>query len=171
MADTTNVKLGVCSVNFGGTDLGHTKGGVTLAYTPEYVDITVDQYGNSKVDKALVGEDMIVTVPLAESQVANLANAIPMGTLAGAADGRITIGKDAGDRLLDEAAQLVLHPIYLAAGDLSRDVVIHKAVVHNEISIPFTNEDQTTIEVEFCALVDTSKTTGNYLGHIGDSTD
>jgi hypothetical protein len=33
----------------------------------------------------------------------------------------------------------------------------------------FTNEDQRVFEVPFVALVDTTKTDGNWLGHIGDS--
>jgi hypothetical protein len=171
MADVTNVKLGVCNVTYGGTDLGHTRGGCTVTLTPEYVDMTVDQYGNTPFNKALIGEDLRVMIPLAETQVANLKNAFPLGTLAGASDGRFTLGKDAGDKLLDEAKELVLHPIQNATGDLSDDVVIHKAVVDTEIAINYSNEEQTTVEVEFCALIDTTKSTGNYLGHIGDSTD
>jgi hypothetical protein len=171
MADVTNVKVGVCSVNFNSADLGHTKGGVTVNYSPEFTEITVDQYGNTPVDKALLGEMVTITVPLAESQVANLTKAMPLGTLAGAGDGRITLGSNAGARLSDESAQLVLHPIGNASSDLTEDVVIHKAVVHGEVAIGFTNEDERIIEVEFVALVDTTKADGNWLGFIGDSTD
>lgn len=171
MADVTNVKIGVCTVKFNSVDLGHTKGGVTVNYSPEYADITVDQYGNTPVDKSLIGEMITIKVPLAESQVANLANVFPLGDLAGATDGRITLGKNAGARLGAQAHQLVLHPSANAVGDLSEDVVIHKAVVHGEVEIGFTNEDERIIEVEFIALVDTTKADNNWLGFIGDSTD
>lgn len=170
MGDVTNVKIGACQVTFGTTDLGHTKGGVTVSYSPEYADITVDQYGSTPVDKSLIGEMLTVKVPLAESQVANIAKAIPLSTLAGAGDGRATVGKEAGARLGAVAAKLVLHPLVNGA-DLSEDVVIHKAVVHGELEIGYNNEDERLIEVEFVALVDTSKSNGNLLGHIGDSTD
>ena len=170
-ADTTNIKIGACTVKLGGTDLGHTKGGVTVVYSPEFADITADQYGNTPVDKALLGEEVRVKVPLSESQVANIGKAIPLGTLAGAASGRLTVGSNAGARLLSDAAQLVLHPIANAADDLSEDVVIHKAVVDSEVEISFNNEDQRIIEVEFIALIDTTKANGNWLGFIGDSTD
>jgi len=170
MGDTTNVKIGACQVTLGGTDLGHTKGGVTVNYSPEFADITVDQYGNTPVDKSLMGEMLTIKVPLAESQVANINKALPLSTLAGSGDGRATIGKQAGARLLDQAAELVLHPL-VNTGDLSEDIVIHKAVVHGEVEIGFNNEDERIVEVEFIALVDTTKADGNLLGHIGDSTD
>lgn len=171
MADTTNIKIGACSVNFGGTDLGHTQGGVTVSYSPEFTDMVADQFGSTPFDKALKGEALTVTVPLAESQVANINKAIPLSTLAGSGDGRATVGKDAGARLLDQAAQLVLHPLANAAGNLSEDVVLHKAAVHNDVEIGYNNDGERIIEVEFIALIDTTKADGNWLGFFGDSTD
>jgi len=171
MSDATNIKIGACSVVFGTTNLGHTKGGVEVTYSPEYADITADQYGNTPIDKALIGETMTVKVPLTESQVANLAIAMPLGELDGATDARLTVGKDAGARLAAEAAKLVLHPLVNAANDLSDDIVLHKAAVHGEVVLPFMVDEQRVIEVEFVAFIDTTKSTGNYLGHMGDSTD
>lgn len=169
MGQVTNVKIGACSVKFGAVDLGHTKGGVTVSYKPEYADIVVDQYGNTPVDKSLVGEMLTVKVPLAESQVANIAKAIPLSTLAGATEGRATVGQEAGVRLSSKSAQLVLHPLVNGAS-LADDVVIHKAVVHGELEIGYNNEDERILEIEFVALVDTTKSAGNLLGHLGDST-
>ena len=51
MSDISNVKMGVCSVTFGTTALGHTKGGVTVTYEPDIHDITVDQYGSTPAEK------------------------------------------------------------------------------------------------------------------------
>jgi len=166
--DTTNIKIGACEVTWGGVDLGHTKGGCTVVYTPEFAELMADQYGNTKIDKRLLGEEMRIRVPLTETQVANLKNAIPLATQA-VVNERYTIGKDAGASLLDEALELVMHPLANGA-DLSDDVVIYKAVVDSEVEIAKTNEDQTIVEVEFMALIDTSKSDGAYLGHIGDST-
>lgn len=171
MADTSNVNIGSCSVTYGGTDLGHTKGGVVVTYTPEYADLTVDKYGNTPFDKALVGEEITIKVPLAETDVAKINKAIPLSTLAGATNGRATVGKDAGARLGALAGELVLHPLTNAVDDLSDDVVFYKAVVHGEVEIGYNNEDQRVIEVEFIALVDTTKSSGNLLGQFGDSTD
>ena len=171
MSDTSNVNIGACSVTFGGTDLGHTKGGVVVTYSPEYADLTVDQYGNTPFDKALVGEVVTVKVPLAETQVSNINKAIPLSTLTGSSNGRATVGKEAGARLGTLASELVLHPISNSVSDLSDDVVFHKAVVQGEVEIGYNNEDERVVEVEFVALVDTGKSDGNLLGHFGDSTD
>lgn len=171
MANTTNIKIGAVSVNFDGTDLGHTMGGAVFNYAPEYADILADQFGNTPVDKALLGEVVTVKVSLAESIIANFNVAMPASTLAGGSSGRATIGRDAGYRLSSVAGELILHPLVNDASDLSDDIVLHKAVVMDEVEVPFNNEDERVFEVTFVALVDTTKSDGNYLGFVGDSTD
>ena len=166
-SDIANVKLGVCSVSFNSTDLGHTKGGVTVSYEPTYHDVTVDAYGETVVDKRLLGEKLIATVPLAEATLANLQIAIPEGTSSGS---KLTIGSSVGDSLLDEAQQLVLHPVENASDNLDDDVVFYKAVVSNSIELPYANDGERVIEVEFTALLDESQSDGGYLGFVGDST-
>jgi hypothetical protein len=47
---------------------------------------------------------------------------------------------------------------------------MHKAVVSNTIELPYQNDGERIIEVEFTALLDESKSDGNYLGFLGDST-
>ena len=49
MKDTQNIKIGACTVTVGGVDIGHTKGGATIVYTPEYVDIQADLWGNTRI--------------------------------------------------------------------------------------------------------------------------
>jgi hypothetical protein len=168
MSDVANIKIGACSIMFGAVDLGHTKGGVTVNYSPEYSEITADQYGKTIIDRTLIGEKLTVKVPLAETQVANLAKVIPLGTLAGT-NKRLTLGKDAGARLASAAAVLVLHPLVNAANNRDDDVVIYKAVVSGEVELNYNVEDERVMEVEFEALIDTSKSNGSYLGIIGDS--
>lgn len=168
MPDVSKVKMGVCSVEFNGVDLGHTAGGVEYSYEPEYADIKVDKYGNSPADKVLVGEKVTAKVPLAEFTIANLRNSIPLSNFAGAANSRITIGKSSGQRLSTVAARLVLHPI--AEQTRAFDIVIHKAVVTSEVVLGHKVDEQKTVEVTFEGLIDESKSDGNYLGLIGDST-
>jgi hypothetical protein len=168
MADITNVQMGTCDVEFNSADLGHTAGGVTVTYEAEYSDHQVDLYGNTVVDKRLLGERLIAEVPLAEFTVANLRNAIPQAQFAGAANARITIGAKAGKKASDDAAQLVLHPSQ--EGTRRHDVVLHKAYVESVEPIPHTNEDQKILMVTFVGLLDESKADGNYIGLIGDST-
>jgi hypothetical protein len=166
-ADITNVKLGVCSVNFNNVDLGHTKGGVIVTYTPEYHDITVDKYGNTVAEKVLIGEKLTAKVPLAESTLANLTVAMPAGT---ADADKITVGKQAGELMAQYAKSLVLHPIANIAGDLSEDVVFNKAIVTSEIALNFTFDGERVTDVTFEALLDETQADGAYLGFFGDST-
>lgn len=171
MANVQNIKIGACKVLFNGIDLGHTKGGVTLSYERELSKISADQWGESAVDYSLNGQVWRATVRLTETQIPNLAKAFPEGTLAGAGNGRFTLGSNAGLRFSDYAHQLVLHPIYNDPTDASEDVVFHKAVPVDNVEVEYNNEDQRVIEVIFEALVDTTKADGNWLGFIGDSTD
>lgn len=168
MANGANIKLGVCSVNFNGVDLGHTEGGVEFMYKPKHVEIKADLYGDSPLDDALVGETMTAKVPLAEKTIANLNIAMPHSTFAGAGNARITLGKQAGESLKALAAQLYLHPI--SESTKAYDIVMYKAAVATDINIKHDNKGQTIIEVTFKAYIDETKTNGNYLGLIGDST-
>lgn len=168
MADIANVQLGVCSVTYNNVDLGHTKGGVEVSYEPTYADITVDKYGETIVEKRLMGEKFTAKVPLAEFTIANMKNAIPNSTFGGAGNKRITIGKSAGAKATDLTAQLVLHPI--SEGTRRHDIVLYKAFVSSEVVLNHKIDEQKIIEVTFEALLDESKSDGAYLGMIGDST-
>lgn len=168
MADITNVKVGACSVTFNSVDLGHTLGGVEVSYEPIYKDVTVDKYGESIVEKYLVGEKLSAKCPLAEFTIANLKVAMPQGTFAGAANARITLGHSAGTKATTSAAQLVLHPLNM--GTRANDIVLHKAYVASTIDLAMKVDEQKVIEVTFEALIDETKTDANYLGLIGDST-
>lgn len=168
MPDVTNVQLGVCEVTFNGVNLGHTKGGVEVTYEPEFHDVSVDKYGNTVVEKYLIGEKFMAKVPLAEFTIANLAVAIPNGQFAGAANARRLIGSQAGKKATDSAAQLVLHPI--SEGTRRHDIVIHQAFPSSPVTLKHANDEEKIMEVEFHAILDESKSDGNYLGFIGDST-
>jgi len=165
MADATNVALGVCSVSFDSTDLGHTKGGVEFTYEPTWHDVTVDHYGESIVRKRLVGETAMAKVPLAEYTIANANIAMPASTIEGGGD-RVEVGSAAGKSSDDLAAELVLTPVD-AEGD-EHTITIHKAMVANAITIAHVNDGERILECEFHALVDESKENGNHLFSIGD---
>jgi hypothetical protein len=168
VADITNVQVGVCTVSYNGVDLGHTKGGVEVSYEPTHQDVTVDKYGETVVQKYLTGEKLTAKVPLAEFTIANLRNAIPQSTFAGAANSRILIGSQAGKDAKSDAYQLVLHP--QNEGTKRHDIIFYKAYVASTVALNHKNDEEKVIEVTFEALLDETKTDGNYLGMIGDST-
>jgi len=168
MADITNVQLGVCSVTYNSVDLGHTKGGVEVVYEPTHKDVSVDKYGETVVEKYLTGEKLSVKVPLAEFTIAKLKVAMPQGSYAGAANARISLGASAGQKGSTDAYQLVLHPT--SEGTRRHDIVIHKAYVASTITLAHKVDEEKLIEVTFEAMLDETKSDGNYLGYIGDST-
>lgn len=168
MPDVANVQVGSCSVTYNGLDLGHTKGGVVVSYEPVHTDVMVDAYGETVVEKFLRGEKLTAKVPLTEFTIANLRNAMPQSQFAGAANARITIGAKAGKKAKEDSYQLVLHP--LIEGTRRHDIVLHKAYVASTVELNHTVDEQKIIEVTFEALLDETKSDGNYLGLIGDST-
>ena len=166
-----NIKIGAVKAWFKGEFLGKTKGGATITYSPEMRKLIADQWGETPLDYAVVGEMIQITLRLTEESLANWGIAIPAGTLAGGDDGRLTLGQNAGKRLGAEAGQLILHPMAFADNDPSMDLVLHKAVSMEEVAVEKNNDDQTVWEITMIALVDETKSNGNWLGFIGDSTD
>lgn len=168
MADATKIQLGVCTVTYKGVDLGHTQGGVTVTYSPDYHDTSVDLYGSSVVEKFLVGERLKAKVNLAEYTVANLLAALNQGLAVG--DDAVSLGSKAGKKASTNGGFLLLHPINAPANDTRQfDVGIYKAVITNELAIEHKNDGEKVLPVEFEGLIDEGRTDGNMLGFIGDS--
>lgn len=163
----TNVRVHSMDVTLNGVDLGHIKGGVEITYEPQYHDVMVDKYGETIVEKYLTGEKVTAKMALAEATIANIGVAIPQGSFAGAANARRTVGSKAGKKASTSAYQLVLHPSNL--GTKQFDFVMHKAYVESAVTLPHQNDTEVLIEVTFVALLDESKSDGNYLGFFGDS--
>lgn len=166
MADATKVAIGACQVTLAGTDLGHTLDGVELTIEREMVDIVVDQYGSTPYDKALTGQKVKAKFKLAEITVANLAKAIPEGTLTSTT--RLTFGTDAGTLLRQFAGLLRLRPLKNVAGNSAvDDVLIYKAVSTEAIPLNYKVDEQRVIEITMEGLVDTTQSSGRLLGEFG----
>ena len=167
MADASNVRIGACTVTFRGTDLGHTLGGVTFNYEPDYEDLRVDKWAGP-IDKALTSENLTITVRLAEPQVQRLRYAIAAATYdSSGANSSLELGKSTGFLGSSVAGHLRLHPQRLTNTDQSEDINIFKAVPVDEVELEYTVDDQLVAEVTFQALVDETKSDGTVLGHIG----
>jgi len=163
--DATTVELGQCDVTIGSKEMGHTKGGAEVTYTPDIHMVTVDEYGSSPVDAVLIGEEFRVKAYFAEWQYDQIIKAIPHGTLTGT--DKITIGKTAGQSGLASAERMVFRPKGTSG---EADVILHKGIAVSEVPIPHKIDEERIWEVEFIALVDESKADGNYLATLGDST-
>lgn len=96
MANTKNVKLGVCRVLFGGVDLGLTKGGVEVEVATETYKVEVDQFGKTPINEYIMGRTVTASVPLAETSLENMVSVMPGASIVQTggtkASGTITIG-------------------------------------------------------------------------------
>jgi hypothetical protein len=93
-SNTKNVKLGVCKVFFDSKDLGYTQGGVEVTVKTDTHKVNVDQFGKSTINEYILGRDVTVKVPLAETTLDNLVAVMPGATLnmdGAAATGTMTI--------------------------------------------------------------------------------
>lgn len=76
-SSTKNVKLGVCNVFFDGADLGLTQGGVEVSVSTETHKVNVDQFGKTTINELIMGRNVTVKVPLAETTLRNLLATMP----------------------------------------------------------------------------------------------
>lgn len=169
-SDVKNVRLGPCSVDWGGTDLGYTKGGVEVEITTSKKKVMVDQFGETEVDEYITGRQIVVRVPLAEHDLAKLTLAIPGSSLV--TDGvdntkkRIDVSSSIGTSLRDLAQKLVLSPTN--AANANEDFVVWLAAPGGDMSFSFRTDEERVYAVEFFGYVDTANS--NRLFAIGDET-
>ena len=90
-SNTRNVKLGVCSVSFKGSDLGYTSGGVEVTVKTDTHKVTVDQFGKTAINEYIMGREVMAKTPLAETTIANLVAIMP-GAVVSSAGGSAATG-------------------------------------------------------------------------------
>ena len=173
MGEFDSVKIGVVDAWWTPSEsssevyLGLTKGGVEFTYTPEFHDMTVDQYGKTPIDESLVGETAVAKIPLAETDL----NKIKMFAHTGVWDEtnkKITFGRFPGFRLGDTAGKLRLHPIAFG-DDTSEDLTMYKAVNKAPLQLSYKMEDERVYQTEFNAMIKRANPNGSFLFEIGQS--
>lgn len=169
-SNTENVKLGVCKVSFGGTDLGFTKGGVQVAVETETHEVTVDQMGNTPINEYITSRTCTVTVPLAETTLDNLVKIMPGATLVTDTTENtkkyVQVPTGTGQSLLKVAAELILHPQANADEDKSEDFTVMKAATAGAMTYSYMLDEERIFECQFKAYADED---GN-LFKVGDTT-
>jgi hypothetical protein len=167
--NANNVQLGTCSVTFGTTDLGLTKGGVEVQVQTQTYKITVDQFGSTEVNEYITGRTASVKVPMAETDLELLAAVIPNSTLV--TDSvtptkmKINVATATGTSLRSFAAKLVLHPIAQATSSKNFDFVLPITCPTGDFTFAYKLDAERVYEVTFYAYPDL--TTG-LLYVIGD---
>ena len=89
-SSTTNVKLGICTIVFGGVDLGYTKGGVEVEVATETHKTMIDQFGNTPIKEFITARTCIVRCPLAETSLEVLKEIMPGNTFVDNATKQVT---------------------------------------------------------------------------------
>lgn len=169
-SDIKNVKLGVCKVTYDGQDLGYTKGGVEVSVKTETHKVMVDQFGKTPINEYIMGREVSVKCPLAETTLDNLVKIMPGATLI--TDGVdptkkvVNVPTGIGSNLLDIAKVLVLHPIGKADADKSDDFTVFKAATAGALQFSYKLEDERVFSCEFNGYPDAQ----GKLFAVGDTT-
>ncbi|MCP1540059.1 hypothetical protein [Methylorubrum extorquens] len=152
-SDTKNVKLGVCLVFFGDTDLGYTKGGVEVEVATETHEVQVDQFGKSPIDEVIMGRTVTAKVPLAETTLDNMVKIMPGAKLvADKADPnrkKVVVPNAVGTSLLKIAKELRFHPKANALDDLSDDFTIPLAATAGGLQFAYQLENERIFNCTF----------------------
>lgn len=153
---TTNVKLGVCTVKFGGVDLGFTKGGVEVSVETESHTVMVDQYGSTPISEYITGRSCTVKVPMAETTINHLAAIMPGTTIIGTTTPYAQVTTGVGTELLAIAKVLRLHPASLISTDVTQDFIVPLAATTGAINFAYKLDEERIFNVEFKAYADSA---------------
>ena len=80
-SSTRNVKLGVCRIYYDGADLGYTQGGVEVGVTTDVHPVNIDQFGKTEINSLIMGRNIKVKCPLAETTLRILVKTMPGSSL------------------------------------------------------------------------------------------
>lgn len=155
MGTAENVQMGVCDVEFDGTDLGYTKGFVKMSYNIETVEKTVDQM-DTPIDELITKQTLTVTVPMAEKNLQTFVKLFPGATLvtgAGADLGefKLTLSGASGASAGALGKVLVIKPV---GGTVHDWVTLYKAVPIPSIEASYDKDNVQIFQVVFKAIPD-----------------
>lgn len=175
MGTIDDLELGPCIVEFGTSgslvDLGFTKGGVTMTITTDTADVTTDQFGTVIMKQILVGRNVTVKCPFAETNMTKLSSFIPlMSVVASGAFAKAILNTPVGADLVASASKILqlTKSIGSATSTDANDVFkFFKAAATGAVEVNFSIEDQRIWEVEFTVYPDSTQSFA--LGVFGDS--
>lgn len=168
-SDTQNVKLGVCKIFFDGNDLGYTKGGVEVTVTTETHKVEVDQFGKTPIKEFLMGRQVTVKAPLAETTIQNMAALMPGATITGTPGAEVlSVTTGVGVDLLAVAKPLRLHPVSKPDNDKTEDFVIYRAATPGALNFAYKLDAERIFNADFTGYPD--PVTGKLFA-IGDADD
>ena len=151
-----NVKLGACQIFFGGHSLGLTKGGVEVEVTTETKVVKLDQFGETTLSERITGRNVVVKVPMAETDIRKLSRVMPGSKLGemtdDVADDSLQVYVSQGKDLHADAQTLELIPF----GENDYKVTIHRANTNGSMTFAFKHDEERVFELTFNAYPDNS---------------
>lgn len=158
-ADKSKLVGGPANVELGGTSIGHTQGGVTATITPQNRGRVVDQYGSSWVDVIHTGDEVRISVPITQWEIAKLKELYNPGL-----DGTtyLGIGRSAGFIYTTK----LLEVIPLLTADAAKKLTFFRATPIGQFAVGHNNDNDRVMQVDFAALVDPTKTDGFLIGKL-----
>ena len=149
-----NVKLGACQIFFGGHSLGLTKGGVEVEVTTETKVVKLDQFGETTLSERITGRNVVVKVPMAETDIRKLSRVMP-GSVLGQITGdeskdSLKVFVSQGKDLHADAQTLELIPF----GENDYKVTIHRANTNGSMTFAFKHDEERVFELTFNAYPD-----------------
>lgn len=137
--NANNVIVGHATLSINGTDVGYTKGGISIRLPRTHVEVVPDQViGPVKIAKTL--EQMFVKTTLLEATLANLRWAWDQS-----GDGVI----GASNSSCNEVALIVVGSAPSAG---TRTLTLTKCVPQGDAELVYSRETETGLEVEFQCL-------------------
>jgi len=157
--DATKIIIGAATVSVGGTDVGYTKGGVTVRYEPEFIDVIADQ-AVGVVKKARSLERMYVTTTLLQVSLSDIRKSFmqPSAQLSGST---LTLGYN--NSCWVEEVAIVLTGKGPSCG--TRTFTFSKCITFGTREYAMTREEEVAFEVEFEVL----KAADGTFGTIADA--
>lgn len=153
------ILVGAAVVSIEGTDVGYTKGGTTIRYEPEYIDVMADQ-AVGVVRKARSLERLYIVTTLLEMTLHNLRRAF-MLPAASLATSTLTLGYNDACWVDDVILTIV------GKGPVcgTRTYTFDRCVTFGTREISMKREEEQAFEISFEALKDSS---GNF-GRVVDT--
>lgn len=161
-SSTENIKMGTCKISFGGQDLGLTMGGVEVEVTTTTHETKVDQFGDTVVNERIMGRNIVVKAPLAETTLDNMVLIMPGAelktdnTTPTKPKKKVVVKSGVGISLLGLAQELILHPIALPDADKSEDLIVPLAATAGAMSFAYKYDEERVFNCEFKGYPDST---------------
>lgn len=162
----SEITSGPAQVLLGGTEIGHTEGGVTLTVTPQNRPRNVDQFGGSEVDIIHTGDEVRAQANFAEWTSAVLAEIYNPGrdqlSLGSGSTPYLGLGRSSGYTYTDKSMQLVPR----VTADQGKRCILWRTTPIGAFTLTHNSEDDRMFEVERACLVKESETDGQLIGKL-----